>query len=192
MTDTQSLITRLRDSAARDCCSQRTEAAEAIETLQAEMLARDRHDDYLVASRDKAVAERDAALARLAELEKQEPEPVCVVGPHWNSGGGFDARDFKSRPVCGTKLYAAAGALPQLTLEGVLLDTALLIKERPEVKAVFLEMWACNQAQELSDEEIADITAEASLGANLAASPLKLLKFTRLIIAAINAKESTK
>lgn len=59
----------------------------------------------------KGFAERNAALARLAGLSKQEP--VCVVGSHWNRGGGFDVHSFSSQPNAGSKLYAAAGASPE-------------------------------------------------------------------------------
>lgn len=41
--------------------------------------------------------------AALSAMEKQEP--VCAVGSHWNSGGGFDVLNFTKQPPAGTKLY---------------------------------------------------------------------------------------
>lgn len=63
---------------------------------------------------DQAVAQRDAALARLAELEKQEPVMVYDGRCIWDCGdGGHQDVTMLKMIAKGTKLFAAVGASPQ-------------------------------------------------------------------------------
>ena len=53
----------------------------------------------------KAVELREAI--DLGYWQQVSGEAVCKVGAHWNTGGGFDVRNFTSQPPCGTPLFAA-------------------------------------------------------------------------------------
>jgi len=78
-TDTQDLIAWLRTDHAFDSTTKGNEAADKLEALQAEVAQKDQTlasaNAVLAAAKialDQTVQQRDAALSRLAELEKQE------------------------------------------------------------------------------------------------------------------------
>jgi len=62
------LVTRLRDFPARDCCSQRAEAADRIEALEKELYAMRRLADVALDSRDGAKAD----VAKLESIVKED------------------------------------------------------------------------------------------------------------------------
>jgi len=93
------------------------EAADKLEELQAELIARDKHDDVFVARINELLAERNAALAQLAAREKQEPEPEIAAKWSWydDNSGSFQT-DVIRPPYGGMQegqevtFYASAGA----------------------------------------------------------------------------------
>lgn len=101
------LIAQLRDAAwaGPAPCPVCNEAADALEAARADI-------EEWKETLHRVMSERDAALARLAELEKQEPIDAVkledmVDGLHPDYGRGLYATSN-----CVTKLYAAAGASP--------------------------------------------------------------------------------
>lgn len=109
------LIERLREGGARDCCSQRNDAADAIEKLEAEnaQLKAEFAEaksafDRLTPHAEAIIAERDALKAELAAMRDQKPVGEVYTMEALASGGyvRHHASLTKSLPA-GTKLYAA-------------------------------------------------------------------------------------
>jgi len=122
---------------------------DALEAAQAEQLTDKALVSATLKQSEALLVEHKAALARLAEIEKQEPVGFVHSGELQMIDLGYAHIYPKQAQGAQHPLYAAAGASPvQPALERVLLDTALLIKERPEVKATFLEMWGVQPSQD--------------------------------------------
>lgn len=64
---------------------------------------------------ERLATERDAALARLAELEKQEPIGEVSHCSTYTLTAFRHKKNFAPSPPVGSKVYAAAGASPQPT-----------------------------------------------------------------------------
>lgn len=214
-TDTQDLIARLRLGASisrdrnlnADAIKITEEAADKLEALRAENERLERSFSGMADLAKEAADERDAALARLAELQKQEP--VAEVTNYPTMGVSFtEATDYGCALKKGTKLYAAAGASsvepaqPQgcacrwdaednrvatCTRHQGWLDVVSEWADR--AKAAEAKLAQPSQAGELSNsdvwanEEIMSLNAEAGLEMSL---------LVKIVNAAINAKESGK
>lgn len=122
-TDTQDLIARLRTDPAMDSTTLGNETADKLEALQDELAQLNGYVQKANADVTEACVERDAARARLAELEKQEPiGMICGkrIEPKGTSeffGFYFD-KDYN--PTGKEKIYAAAGASPLPTMTDAL------------------------------------------------------------------------
>lgn len=165
-------------------------ARDALEDLQAE---KREHESACSVAEELAQQyrkERDQALARLVELEKQEPighldergelgefMPVELRASHIERNSSTP-RSF-TIPV-----YAAAGASPvEPSRDHVARDLAIAHVQNSEAVGNWRKQ--PSQARELSDEEIHHIAAESQEGI----SPHDdTLRFARAIIAAIKAK----
>ena len=154
-------------------CS-RLEREREAELARFRMTVRD-----LNALQEQQAGELDAALARLAELEKQEP----VAEVDYNGRGNIKWR-FGPQILTGTPLYTAAGASPvEPSRDHVARDLAIAHVQNSEAVGNWRKQ--PSQARELSDEEIHHIAAESQEGI----SPHDdTLRFARAIIAAIKAK----
>ena len=145
MTDHTELIARLRKDdlfwEAPITC--RSEAADALEAAQAE------NAQWRVDFKEMLI-ERDAALARLAELEKQEP--VGFVESAVRGAGGFHAclRQGVFVPA-GANLYAAAGAPPVQPVQGLQSVADALTIEQLNDKVARLMAVQPSQAQAALD-----------------------------------------
>ena len=122
MTTTQDLIAQLRALGIPDWAMARvlmTQAADTLEALQAEHTDEVMRGLMLEKAHAMGLAERDAALARLAELEKQEPviyqaktKPgfLSTSAYAWEDCEKADFLVYEADGVHVRGLYAAAGA----------------------------------------------------------------------------------
>lgn len=148
MTDNTELIAQLRTTTQKlrrtpqpisTVAPMLTQAADALESAQAEVARKEQYGKEWMEKYLDSRAELDAALARLAELEKQEP---CAVFLGWNDDGSAKLDAACEGPESlgeNNCLYLAPGASPQPRLKVRLTTfpesngkrnwTALLVRE---------------------------------------------------------------
>ena len=137
MTDTQDLIARLRTDPAMDDTTLGNEAADALEAAQAEIELANARLHEVATLCATVEQQRDAALARLAELEKQEPVAIAVADV--TNTGYLQVRVHADAIKFGDKLFAAAGASPvQPSQAG----------ESPRFPTVLRKMWSGGEVQD--------------------------------------------
>ena len=115
MTTTQDLIAQLRALGIPDWAMARvlmTQAADTLEAAQAEHTDEVMRGLMLEKAHAMGLAERDAALARLAELEKQEPAYLLTPDGKCYAYGSAQPLSAGHADATLLKLYTAAGASP--------------------------------------------------------------------------------
>lgn len=205
MTNHTNLIARLRkdDLFWKAPITCRSEAADAIEAAQTEIERLQTTVKHLSDAAANATFAEKAALARLAELTKQEPVMVYDGRCIWDCGdGGHQDVTMLKMIAKGTKLYAAAGASPVQTSQGLQSVADALTIEQLNDKVERLMAVQPSQAGELSTEQL--LYVQSALKAvkqygNIfryerhQVSPYeKIVDALAIVDAAINAKESGK
>ena len=108
MNDNTELIAQIRDYARGDTDAMLDKAADALEALQAEVTRLKAELGDLHGKAVEVIVDREEALARIAELETQEPLGYFFCADdHWQQA--HDPIGFPGH----TPLFAAVGASPQ-------------------------------------------------------------------------------
>lgn len=160
------------------------------------------YDSHTVVRMEK---ERDAALARLAELTKQEPVAAQIRVAIASESGWSDWREINlsdadreyRNGVETRKLYAAAGASPVQPIQGLQSVADALTIEQLNDKVERLMAVQPSQAVEVSKQDIYDIAHRKATRYVCTAAPYDVMYgFSEMhlldFVAAINAKESGK